>query len=52
MDIMIFNESSLSLKETLSDRRKKIPKTKIFLHFFAGTADKDFLYAHYDSVTD
>lgn len=30
------------------DKRRKIPKTKILMNYFAGKAEKDNLYAHYD----
>jgi nickel-dependent lactate racemase len=35
----------------LVDYRKKVPKTKVFLHFFAGTvSSKNILFMSYESV--
>jgi hypothetical protein len=36
-----FPGSEISIKEALVDKRRKIPQTKILLHFFAGIEWKE-----------
>jgi hypothetical protein len=44
-----FPGSEISVKEALVDKRRKIPQTKILLHFFAGKCEKDNLLISYAS---
>lgn len=39
----------MDFKESLVDKRRKIPQTKILLHFFAGTCEKDNLLISYST---
>ncbi len=48
-------EYKLEFKESLVDKRRKIPQTKILLHYFAGVCAKNNLlisYANYPNLDE
>jgi hypothetical protein len=42
----------MEIKETLVDKRRKIPQTKIILHFFAGKCTSTNAFMLYEDATD
>lgn len=49
-----FKASGVIVKyvEEIEDRRKKIPQAKLFIHFWAGSAEKDNIYLNYKGNAD
>jgi hypothetical protein len=40
------------IKEALVDKRRKIPQTKIILHFFAGKSKSESAFMFYEDAND
>jgi hypothetical protein len=47
-----FPKIEMEIKETLVDKRRKIPQTKIILHFFAGKCKHKNAFMFYEDAAD
>jgi hypothetical protein len=43
-------DKKISIKKDIADIRKKIPQTKIYLHWFAGKAQRKNIFINYGSI--